>query len=250
MMATPDQNENGFGDASSPYRSPTRNSSHFSSTPPQHDGTPSKSGVGTVRLVGFLLALLVGVVPGALVATGAVGEAWGGTLDDNLLQESSYGCRDMKRLFQAAVMTDSQYGDSDNIDEAEESEELWVCSQSCVPITLTSRAGRSLDRSGLALTVGRCRSNGYLCQVGNGSQELQSGRWWIPRAFWDPVYDLPMKMYAMPGEDETCADAAEDGQQQEENQMKATGPDNARAGISMEDIAIDIAEEVAVNAGL
>ena len=54
----------------------------------------------------------------------------------------------------------------------------------------------------------------------------------------------------MPGEDETCADDADDGQQQEENQMQATGPDNARAGISMEDIAIDLAEEVAVNAGL
>jgi len=54
----------------------------------------------------------------------------------------------------------------------------------------------------------------------------------------------------MPGEDETCADAAEDGQQQEENQMQATAPGNARAGISIEDIAIDIAEEVAVNAGI
>ena len=57
-------------------------------------------------------------------------------------------------------------------------------------------------------------------------------------------------MYVMPGEDETCADAAEDGQQQEENQMQATAPGNARAGISIEDIAIDIAEEVAVNAGI
>ena len=253
MMATADQDENGFGDASSPYRSPARNSSHFASTPPHNDAVPSKSGVGTVRLVGFLLALLVGVVPGALVATGAVREAWGSTLDDNLLLESSCGCRDMKRLFQAAVMSDSQYGDSDNMDEAEESEDLWVCSQSCVPITLISRAGRSLDRNGLKLTGGRCRSNGYLCQVGTGSQELHSGRWWIPSVFWDPVYKLRMDMYAMPGEDETCV-TAEDGQQQdteaEENQMQATAPGNARSGISVGGIAIDIAEEVAVNAGL
>ena len=253
MMATADQDENGFGDASSPYRSPARNSSHFASTPPHNDAVPSKSGVGTVRLVGFLLALLVGVVPGALVATGAVREAWGSTLDDNLLLESSCGCRDMKRLFQAAVMSDSQYGDSDNMDEAEESEDLWVCSQSCVPITLISRAGRSLDRNGLGLAGGRCRSNGYLCQVGTGSQELHSGRWWIPSVFWDPVYKLRMDMYAMPGEDETCV-TAEDGQQQdteaEENQMQATAPGNARSGISVGGIAIDIAEEVAVNAGL
>ena len=41
----------------------------------------------------------------------------------------------------------------------------------------------------------------------------------------------------MPGEDETCADAAEDGQQQEENQMQATAPGNARAGISIEAVS-------------
>ena len=285
MMATPEQDENGFGDASSPYRSPSRNNSHFVSTPSNEEMPPTKSGVGTTRLVGFLLALLVGIIPGALVATGAVGEAWGGTLDDNLLLESSYGCRSMRRLFEASVMSESEYAGVEDVDEANEpneSEDLWVCSQSCVPLTLVARAGRSMNRNGLSMKSGRCKAQGYICQVGAGSQELHSGRWFIPKALSDPVYDLPMNIYAMPGEDETCSDESdagtdaeeeayaengddagavanegagnEDGQNQnieaQENEMQATASGNARTSVSIQDIVIDIAEEAVVNAGL
>ena len=272
MMETPFQDENGFGDASSPYRSPSRNNSHFVTTPTHNDAF-SKSGVGSTRLAGFLLALFVGVIPGVLVTTGAVGEAWGGTLDENLLLESSYGCRSMRRLFEASVMSESEYRDAEDVCEAQEAEALWVCSQSCVPVTLAARAGRSLDRNGLSMKAGRCKAQGFFCEVGAASQELHSGRWFIPKALSDPVYDLPMNIYAMPGEDESCSgesDAgnnAEDGayaengddagavadedaenMEAQENEMQATAPGSGQTSVGIQDIFLDIAEEAVVNA--
>lgn len=180
-------------------------------------------------------------------------------------------------------MSEPEYSDAEENGAAQDSEDLWVCSQSCVPLTLAARAGRSLDRNGLSMKAGRCKAQGYLCQVGAGSQELHSGRWFIPKALSDPVYDLPMNIYAMPGEDETCSNESdagtdaeegdyaengddagavaeedadeEDGQadqniETQENQMQATAPGNARTSVSIQDVAIDIAEEVVVNAGL
>ena len=148
-----------------------------------------------------------------------------------------------------------------------------MCSQSCVPVTLAARAGRSLDRNGLSMKAGRCKAQGFFCEVGAASQELHSGRWFIPKALSDPVYDLPMNIYAMPGEDESCSgesDAgnnAEDGayaengddagavadedaenMEAQENEMQATAPGSGQTSVGIQDIFLDIAEEAVVNA--
>jgi hypothetical protein len=178
----------------------------------------------------------------------------------------------MRRLFEASVMSETAYSDAGDMTEVEESEDLWVCSQSCVPLTLTARARLSLDASGLNMKAGHCNSQGYLCQVGTGSQELHSGRWWIPRAFWDPLYSLSIKIYAMPGEDETCGDegdanvenydakngddggaVGDENEEQENNTVEAEEEQQMQAtasGVRIQDVVIDIAEEAVANAGL
>ena len=291
MIGSPDRDERGYayspsmaGDASSPYRSPDRNTSHFVASPPNGErSSNARSGVGTTRFIGFMIALLVGFIPGTLVATGAVGEAWGGTLDSNLLTESFYGCRSMRKLFEAELasgyVTDYvSNNEGEEEDNDDESENLWVCSQTCVPIALNIRARLSTTHDGMGMKVGRCKEVGYRCKVGSGTYLVESGRWWVPRPLRisNTVYELPVTVYRTTDGDGTC-DAedeeggvyAEDGddaggaadeegenkeenQQQEQNQMQANayGATGAGANEGLKDLAIDLAEEAVVNAGL
>jgi len=291
MIGSPDRDQAGYayspsmaGDASSPYRSPDRNTSHFVATPPNGERSSNeRSGVGATRFVGFMLALLVGFIPGTLVATGAVGEAWGGSLDADLLTESSYGCRSMRKLFEAELtsgyVTDYvSNNDGEEEDNAEESEDLWVCSQTCVPVALNTRARLSKAHDGMGMKVGRCKEVGYRCEVGSGVIALESGRWWVPRPLRisNTEYALPVTVYRTTDGDGTCsaedeeggvyaedgddaegaadeeAENKEENQQQEQNQMEANAYGATGPGINegLKDLAIDLVEEAVANSGL
>ena len=202
-----------IGDASSPYPTPGR--SFYGASPSADEGSVGGGelrygGTSLTRAVGFFLALSVALIPGAMVAFGS------GSVDENLLTESMYGCRSVRNLFEAEMASGylGDYssaigngdgggggggdGDGDGSAAAWNSEDVWVCSQTCVPIPLERRARTPSSRGGMGMRTGRCSEVGYRCTVGTGETALFSGRWWIPdflRVAGRAEYVLPVTVY-------------------------------------------------------